>query len=83
LKELSRLPPTDPDLVEALHSVQRIVTADPRDWTDNRHDAFIYGVFRGWDNAVAEQSVANKHGWNAEFVARLHRLNAAVTSALG
>ena len=73
---------SDPDLSEALGSVRRIVTADPRDWTVNRHDAFIYGLFRGWDDAEMERSVAARHGWNAEFVARLHRLQAAVTAAL-
>ena len=57
----------DPSLVEALHSARRIVSADPRDWGANRHDAFLYGVFRGWDE---------------EFVARMHRLQSAVAKAL-
>jgi hypothetical protein len=68
----------DRDLAEALTSVGRIVGADPRDWTANRHDAFIYGVFRGWPDAAEEQVVATKHGWDADFVARLHRLRKAV-----
>lgn len=72
----------DADLIEALISVRRIVTADPRDWTVNRHDAFIYGVFRGWDDSAAELGVAAKHGWNADFLARLHLLQAAVSTAL-
>jgi hypothetical protein len=75
------LPSTDADLIEALDSVRRIVTADKRDWTDNRHDAFIYGLFHGWDDAEAERAVAAKHGWNADFLVRLHRLQAAVTSS--
>jgi hypothetical protein len=73
---------SDPDLTEALTSVRRIVNADPRDWTANRHDAFIYGLFRGWDDPEMERSVAAQHEWNAEFVARLHRLQAAVSAAL-
>ena len=68
----------DPDLAAALTSVRRIVDADPRDWTANRHDAFIYGVFRGWSDRHDEQLVAVKHGWDAAFVTRLHRLSTAV-----
>jgi hypothetical protein len=73
----------DPNLIEALTSVSRIVAADPRDWTADRHDAFIYGLFRGWEDPETEQSVAEKHGWNADFLVRLHRLQAAITDALG
>ncbi len=68
----------DPDLAAALTSVRRIVDADPRDWTANRHDAFIYGVFRGWSNEHDEQQVADRHGWDEGFVTRLHRLAGAV-----
>jgi hypothetical protein len=72
-------PPTDPDLAEALTSVRRIVNADPRDWAANRHDAFLYGVFQGWDTAEAEAEVAAVHGWDEGYLTRLHRLRAAVT----
>lgn len=72
----------DPALVEAIDSVRRIVSGDPRDWGANRHDAFLYGVFRGWDDAADEASAVARHGWNQEFVARLHRLQEAVSKAL-
>jgi hypothetical protein len=75
-------PAPDPALLEAVSSVRRIVSADPRDWGANRHDAFLYGVFRGWDDAADEIAVAARHGWNEEFVARLHRLQTAVSTAL-
>jgi hypothetical protein len=71
------------DLNDALMSVRRIVSADPRDWAANRHDAFLFGVFRGWDDAADEAAVAARHGWNEEFVTRLHRLQTAVGIALG
>jgi hypothetical protein len=77
------VPATDSDLTEALTSVKRIVSADPRDWTADRHDAFIYGVFRGWDDPNEEKAVADKHAWNAEFLTRLHRLQVAVANAVG
>lgn len=75
-------PALDPALVEALTSARRIVTADPRDWTANRHDAFLYGMFRGWDEASTQAEVAARHGWDAQFVARLNRLRDAVDAAL-
>jgi hypothetical protein len=68
-------------LTEALTSAYRIVTADPRDWTANRHDAFLYGLFRGWDDPAAEAAVAAKHGWDDQFLERLHRLHSAVEEA--
>jgi hypothetical protein len=76
--ELNNPTSNDPDLAAALSSVRRIVDADPRDWTANRHDAFIYGVFRGWADPQEGQQVAARHGWDDAFVARLHRLSAAV-----
>ncbi len=75
-------PALDPALAEALMSARRIVSADPRDWSANRHDAFLYGMFRGWDDPAAEAQVAAQHGWDEQFVARLHRLRAAVDTAL-
>jgi hypothetical protein len=76
-------PPEHTDLAEALTSAYRIVTADPRDWTANRHDAFLYGLFRGWDDPAAEAAVAEKHGWDDQFLQRLHRLHSAVEQARG
>jgi hypothetical protein len=70
------------DLIEALTSAYRIVSADPRDWTANRHDAFLYGLFRGWDDVSVEAEVAAKHGWDEAFVSRLHRLHEAIASEL-
>lgn len=69
------------DLAEALTSAYRIVSADPRDWTANRHDAFLYALFRGFDDAATERKVAARHGWDDGFVERLHRLHAAVDTA--
>jgi hypothetical protein len=78
----SSISASHPDLTEALNSVRRIVAADSRDWAANRHDAFIYGIFRGWDDAETEISVAEAHGWSPDFLVRLHRLQAAVATAL-
>ena len=74
------MPLLDPDLAEALTSVQRIINADRRDWAANRHDAFVYGLFQGWDDS--EPAIAKSHGWDEDFLARLHRLHAAIVAAL-
>jgi hypothetical protein len=75
--------PTDPDLLDALTSARLIVSKDPRDWSANRHDAFLFGVFRGWDDPAAERATAQRHGWDEAFVERLHRLAAGVSRAIG
>jgi hypothetical protein len=79
---------TDPDLVAAMQSVHRLVMKDPRDWSADRHDAFLYGVFAGWDCALNHDHtdactaradrVAERHQWDDAFVSRLRRLRAAV-----
>ncbi len=74
--------PIDPDLAEALSSARRLVSADPRDWTADRHDAFLYGLFRGWDDPADEERVARQHQWDAAYLDRLHRLHAAVNAAI-
>ena len=80
----------DPDLVEALHSAARIMRGDRRDWSANRHDAFLFGLFQGWDCELDHvhdaqcpdmARVAGAHGWDDAFVARLRRLRQGVRSA--
>jgi hypothetical protein len=83
---------TDADLVEALDSVHRLVTCDPRDWRQDRHDAFLYGLFAGWDCTrdhvhddecgKAADAIAERHGWDAAFVTRLRRLHDAVNRTM-
>jgi hypothetical protein len=82
-------PAPDPDLREALDSAERIMRGDRRDWAANRHDAFLYGLFRGWDCEVDHPhdaqcpdmtSVAQAHGWDDAFVTRLRRLRKGVRS---
>ena len=78
---------SDADLHEALDSAERIMRGDRRDWTANRHDAFLYGLFSGWDCEVEHAhdahcpdmtTVAQAHGWDDDFVARLRRLRKGV-----
>lgn len=78
------------DLREALHSAERIMLGDRRDWAANRHDAFLFGLFRGWDCELDHThdaqcpdmaTVAQAHGWDDNFVARLRRLRRGVRAA--
>jgi hypothetical protein len=78
------------DLVEALSSMHRLVSRDPRDWAVDRHDAFIYGLFVGWDCDADHEhiecreraaAIAERHNWDGDFVSRLHRLHVAVHQA--
>lgn len=80
-------PAVNADLREALDSAERIMRGDRRDWSANRHDAFLFGLFRGWDceldHAHDEHcpdmaTVAEVHGWDEAFVARLRRLRGGV-----
>ncbi|HVW82201.1 MAG TPA: hypothetical protein VHB69_14815 [Mycobacteriales bacterium] len=83
---------TDDDLIEALRSVQHLISRDPRDWSSDRHDAFLYGVFVGWscDEPHAHDpqcqdrriEVAARHRWDEDFVARLDRLHGAIRRAI-
>jgi hypothetical protein len=77
----------DPELQEALDSAERIMRGDRRDWAANRHDAFLFGLFRGWDCEIDHThddqcpdmaTVAQAHGWDEDFVARLRRLRGGV-----
>jgi hypothetical protein len=79
--------PVTQDLQEALSSAERIMRGDRRDWAANRHDAFLFGLFFGWDceqdhthDATCPEmaTVAQAHGWDENFVARLRRLRRGV-----
>lgn len=66
-----------------LYGVSRAVTAvwnrirvvDQRDWTANRHDAWLYGVVIGWDEE-ALPAVAERHGWKPDRVANMQEMRA-------
>lgn len=83
---------TEEDLSEALHSVRLLIARDPRDWSADRHDAFLYGLFVGWDCVRdhahdpqcqhRQADIARRHGWDGKFVSRLDRLHVAIRRAL-
>lgn len=75
----------DADVAEALRSARSTLTLSSQDWSV-RHDlAWLYGILVGWDDdpddphpVDAMADVAARCGWNADSVARLRRLAAAV-----
>ena len=70
----SQVPTTMADVIDSL---ERTLACDPRDWSTNRRDAWIWGVVFGWPGEAMDE-VRKDHGWTDETVTRLRRLNAAV-----
>ncbi|MBG0738619.1 hypothetical protein IV500_04185 [Paeniglutamicibacter antarcticus] len=59
------------DPLEAIHSA---IAFGGLDWSIGRETAWIYGITVGWGAGMS--SVAARHGWSPEKVARLRRLRA-------
>jgi len=52
-----------------------------RDWTNDRHDAYLYAVLIGWDDDTL-QEVATRHRWNEhriKYVREIRALLAPIT----
>ncbi len=61
---------------ESLHSVMAF---DPRDWSLNPKDAWIYGIVAGWGDKASYKELREKHGWSISTTERLHRLHREFT----
>lgn len=80
------------NLGKALESMHDVIVFDARDWSLDRHDAWLYAILVGWEQedtddptdirepGVLEQ-VAARHGWSAATIARIRRMRAAVKAA--
>jgi len=51
-------------------SLKLTVTSDPRDWSINPSDAWIYGIVCGWGPLLPE--ICRRHGWPEQLLADLH-----------
>ena len=79
-------------LAEALERVRGLMCHDPRDWGQDRRDAWLYAVFVGWTceeqhehdwvcgGDAALHTVATRHGWTPDQVEQLRRYRDAVTA---
>jgi hypothetical protein len=81
-------------VADVLDTLARILAGDPRDWSLDRGDAWLWGVLLGWDcedhpvavgcdetctNALV--SVAERHGWNDVEVDVLRKMRATIREA--
>lgn len=66
-------------LQEAIDSLGSTMAFDPRDWSKDRRDAWLYEVIVGWGEAI--DVVCKLHKWDEKTKARLRMLSAAVQEA--
>jgi hypothetical protein len=67
--------------VTAVRNYMRVAMDGNRDWTENRHDAYLWAVLVGWDDDTLEE-VAVKHRWNehrVKYVREMRSLLAPIT----
>lgn len=64
------------ELAAALDSLNASMVTMPHDWATDHRFAWQYGILVGW--GPADETVAARHRWDAETVARLRRFRAAV-----
>jgi hypothetical protein len=77
-KEPAEAPAGQPS-ADALNSLLRVMNTDPRDWSANFRDAWLYGIVVGWDDALAD--VASRFGWSETVTNRLAGLCRAFRAA--
>lgn len=66
-------------LPEVIVNLQNVMNTDPRDWSTNKRDAYLYGVIVGWGSAMKE--VAKQHNWSDDTVERIKRGHKAIKKA--
>ena len=59
---------------EPLESLRRTIIFSPKDWSQDKSDAWIYGVIIGWDDDTLNE-LSSKFGWSSEHSNRLKLLN--------
>ena len=57
--------------LKPIDSLQSTLAFAPRDWGENKRDAWLWGVINGWDEEVEEgetqsamDEICKKHNWN-------------------
>lgn len=68
-------------LADVRSSLESVVAFDPRDWSLDKRDAWIYGIVFGWESEELDEDpmgdVAKRHGWDDAAVQRLRELHEA------
>lgn len=82
-------------LPEMFGGLERLLATSSKDWGEYAPDAWLYGLFVGWDceedhehddicgGTTAMEAMVEAHGWSPETVARLRTYRAAVRAATG
>lgn len=83
-------------VADVLDTLARILAGDPRDWSLDRRDAWLWGVLCGWeceDHPRASECdetctnamdvVAERHGWNSVEVDVLRTMRTTIREARG
>ena len=55
---------------DAMESLRSVIATDPRDWSIDRRDAWIWGLVIGWDQGSLDE-LKKIHGWTDDLAARL------------
>ncbi len=65
------------EITNPLESLECTMATDPRDWGQNRRDAWLYGIVCGWENSNpmegehrddAINEICNMHGFSKELL---------------
>jgi hypothetical protein len=67
--------------LNAVRNYMRVAVGDTRDWTADRHDAYLWAVLIGWDDDTLHE-IAAKHRWNehrVKYVREMRTLLAPIT----
>jgi hypothetical protein len=59
--------------LNAVRNYMRVAVGDTRDWTADRHDAYLWSVLIGWDDDTL-QEVAVKHRWDEHRIAYVREM---------
>lgn len=62
-------------VVSVCNMMRTAATHYERDWTADRHDAYLWGVLIGWDDDALEE-IAVKHRWNEHRVKYMREMRA-------
>ena len=73
--------PTSEDKTCPLESVSSAIAFSPRDWSLEKHDAWVYGVMLGWEDALP--IIQKQFRWSDSTVSRMVMLNKKVEAIVG
>lgn len=57
-----------------LHALYACMSFPSRDWSENKQDAWMYGIVVGWPEAEAE-IIEKQHKWDEQTMGRMKKLH--------